>query len=105
MISIAAMGLVSTIVVLVFAISEILFWQQKKGVGVVFCRTASWAYHVNASMQNYLLVSLSCSDSLHNNQTKSCTSENAGIAVALVLVDIPSLVVSIGALIATLYSL
>jgi hypothetical protein len=59
MIGIAAMGFVSSMILLMYAIAEYLFLNHKKDTGVVFCHAATLFYQINSGMRIYLLASLS----------------------------------------------
>ena len=147
MIGIAAMGFVSSMILLMYAIAEYLFLNHKKDTGVVFCHAATLFYHINSGMRNYLLASLSVivliiirygSEKIKINYLNIALfvmfavvfllgiqyffpsavnfsfqfddvlclpnpspAGYAGIGLALALVDIPSRLVSIGVVIAT----
>jgi hypothetical protein len=59
MIGIAAMGFVSSMSLLMYAIAEYLFLNHKKDTGVVFCHAATLFSHIDSGISNYLLASLS----------------------------------------------
>ena len=59
MIGIAAMGFVSSMSLLMYAIAEYLFLNHKKDTGVVFCHVATLFSHIDSGISNYLLASLS----------------------------------------------
>jgi hypothetical protein len=59
MIGIAAMGFVSSLTVLMFAVAEFLFLSHRKQAGVVICHAATLFYHINISSRNCLLATLS----------------------------------------------
>ena len=59
MIGIAAMGFVSSLTVLMFAVAEFLFLSHRKQAGVVICHAATLFYHINIASRNCLLATLS----------------------------------------------
>ena len=59
MISIAAMGFVSSSTVLMFAVAQYLFLHHIMQAGKIFCHGATVFYHINVAMRNYLLATLS----------------------------------------------
>ena len=59
MVVITAMGFVSSMIVVMYAVAEYLFLNHKKDAGVIFCHGATLFYHINLSMRNILLALLS----------------------------------------------
>ena len=148
MIGIGATGFVSSMILIMFAITEYLFLHHHKEAGVVFCHGAILFYHINAGMRNVFLASLSVTVFIaikHGHQKIKVTYLNialvvmfvivlllgivyffpsavdlffqfdgvlclpnpspsgyAGIGIALALVDIPSRIISIAVVVASL---
>ena len=59
MISIAAMGFVSSATKVLYAIAEYLFVHSKKEAGVIFCHAAVLSYYFNTTMRAALIATLS----------------------------------------------
>ena len=89
MISIATMGFVSSMVVIMYAVAEDLFLHHHKEAGVVFCHGATLFYHIYASMRSVLLASLSVTVFItikHGHQKIKVTYLNIALVVMFVIV-------------------
>ena len=93
MISIAAMGFVSSTTEILLATSEYLFVYRKKEAGVIFCHGTSWFYYLNASMRICLLAALSMTVYItvkHGPQKIKSTYINIVLVVIIAIVLILS---------------
>ena len=95
MIGIGATGFASSMSLIMFAIAEYLFLHHHKEAGVVFCQGFTLFYHINSSMRNILLATLSVTVFItikHGHQKIKVTYLNIALVVMFVIVLLLSIV-------------